>query len=497
MGYKKPYKKFIPKETAPKAPYVRAVRNWSEYQKAIFDAVQNGSGNYVVMARAGSGKTSTIIEALNYIPTGQSWILVAFNKKICEELKVQAPQDKNGEISTLHSLGYRAVMKAFGKVKLDNYKVKNMLVAKMGDDSETKREYVEKVVKAVSLCKGYLAMTADKIDEVIDRHGLDVGVNGERSSFISLVMQLLEQSAFEKKIIDFDDMIFMPVFFELDMPKFDMVFVDETQDLNSVQLKMIMGCRTSIGRIIAVGDDRQAIYGFRGADSNAIARIVSETNATVLPLSVTYRCAKSIVAIAQTIVPDIQAAPDAVEGEVVECSRETMCRDAAPGDFIISRSNAPLIGLAMGFIKAGKPAQIQGRDIGKNLLGFMKKSKCTQVDEFMNYVETWRDKEVTRLLAKNRDTTAVEDKAECFLALCEGAVDLNQVKLNIEKLFDDAELKGFILLMTIHKSKGLESNKCYVLADTCRPGKNVEESNLWYVACTRAKKSLNIVRGVK
>lgn len=487
------YKKKYTKKVTVRPPFVRQVRDWSPFQQAIFQAVESGTGNFVVMARAGSGKTSTIVEALNYIQAGKSWILVAFNKKICEELQARACP--GGDISTLHSLGFRAVMRAFGRVRVDNYKTENLLKAMMPSDSEEKKELISQLIKTVSLAKGSLAESEKQIDEIMDRHGVDA--NGDRAGFIQTVLQLLQQSRELTGTVDFDDMIWMPNVFNLAMPKYDVVMVDETQDLNPAQLELVMRSRTETGRIIAVGDDRQAIYGFRGADQNAINRIITRTQAQVLPLSVTYRCARAIVAQAQTIVPDIQAAENAETGSVQDCSKEEMIRGARAGDFILSRSNAPMIGIAMGFIRAGIPCNIQGRDIGKNLIGFMKRSKCKEVGEFVTYVETWRDKECARLADKRRDTQATEDKAECLIALCDGAVTLDSVKENISRLFEDTDDKNRIILSSVHKSKGLERDRVWMLSNTFKPGKDIENDNLYYVACTRARKNLYMVAGVK
>ena len=67
---------------------------WSSYQEAIFKNIAEGKGHTVVKARAGSGKTTTIMEALNHIPPHvrrEQVALFAFNKEIAETLKSKAP----------------------------------------------------------------------------------------------------------------------------------------------------------------------------------------------------------------------------------------------------------------------------------------------------------------------------------------------------------------------------------------------------------------------
>ena len=59
----------------------------SEYQKEIFDFIKHGVGNAVIDAKAGSGKTTTMVEGIKYVPKDMKAIFVAFNKSICEELE--------------------------------------------------------------------------------------------------------------------------------------------------------------------------------------------------------------------------------------------------------------------------------------------------------------------------------------------------------------------------------------------------------------------------
>src|SRR5260221_5645857 len=98
---------------------MQAKREWSEYQKAIFNEISKGSGNVMIEALAGCAKTSSLIESLKYLQKGKSSLLVAFAKKNAEDLKDKAPSYSNLHISTLHSLGYAVVWKKFSNIKLD------------------------------------------------------------------------------------------------------------------------------------------------------------------------------------------------------------------------------------------------------------------------------------------------------------------------------------------------------------------------------------------
>src|SRR5690606_32961420 len=264
--------------------------------------------------------------------------------------------------------------RAFGKVKVDANKVK-WILNDLYDNIELPFDQRLQVMKAVSLCKAQLVEDAEGIDKLVDAYSLDVPTeSAERNSFIRKVLNVLERSRKDTARVDFDDMIWMPVVLGLKLNRYDRVFIDETQDLNAAQIELALGACKDGGRICAVGDDRQAIYAFRGADSQAIPNIVARLQAKELYLSVTYRCALSIVKQAQNYVPDLQAASNAAEGVVTFADNDHMMREVRPGDFILSRTNAPLVRTCLQLIRERRPATIQGRDIGAGLIALIKKS---------------------------------------------------------------------------------------------------------------------------
>lgn len=476
------------------------MKNWSKYQLAVFENVANGTGHTVVDAVAGSGKTTTIEEAVKHVPAGKRTLFVAFNKGIATELAKRLNGAAGVEVSTLHSYGLKCVSAALGRLRIDEYRVPNFCQTLMegrdglhGGDPKT-FDYRRDLAKIVSLAKGALVGTEEEIDALIDAFGAD-SVNGNRVQFVKDVMKLLEQcTGTGDGCMDFDDMIWLPIVLELPQRKFDRVFVDETQDLNAAQIELTMRAIKPGGRILAVGDPRQAIYRFRGADENAFGNVQARLGATKLPLSVCYRCCKAVIREAQELVPHIEAAPDAEEGEVFSTSYAQMKKDAKAGDFILSRTNAPLISLCMAFLKEGRRANIQGRDVGKSLAAFVKKSKAKDVESLRNYVEEWRAKECMRLAAKRRDTQAVEDRAACILALSDAAASVADVLSAIDSLFADRDEKAIITLSSTHKAKGLERDRVWLLRATYLRRDEPEERNLLYVAQTRARKTLVLVQ---
>jgi len=470
----------------------RVNRDWSQYQRDIFNDIANGVGNTQVDALAGTGKTSTIVEGFYYVPKNKVSLMCAFNKSIQTELESRAPSEVT--VKTLHGLGYAACRRAFPKIgQPDTKKLDGYLRAEKGDDKDS-YELRANLAKTISLAKGYLSSSDKEVDEIIDRHQVDT-CDTPRQQFIQTVLKVMELTKRDTNRIDFDDMIWMPNVLGLRLDKYGMVFIDEAQDLNSAQINLALNSVSDSGRIISVGDQNQAIYGFRGADSNAINNIVERLGSKRMPLSVTYRCAKSIVALAQTLVPEIEAAPNAEEGNVQEVSTNQMEHLVKPGDFILSRVNAPLIKWCLNLLKARIPANIQGRDVGQQLSSLIKKSKAESVDSFLGWLNEYENMEVERLNAARRDSSILSDKVECLRVLCEGAKTLDEVRDNIDHLFKDGDDNSRVMLSSTHKAKGLERDRVFMLTNTYRIGKGIEENNLAYVAYTRARRELFLVSG--
>ncbi len=478
------------KDNCPKSKSNRTTREWSAFQQAIFQDIASGVGHTQVIARAGSGKTSTIIESFYHLPKGKTALMVAFNKSIQTELASRAPEGV--DVLTLHSLGFRACRRAYPMLKNpDSDKLQGHIRAVIGD--ENNYDLRSSIAKAVALSKSYLIDSYVDIDQLIDSHGIDL-IDENRRDFIAIVQKVMNGCKNDTARIDFDDMIWFPLVHNLRVPQYDFVFVDEAQDLSVSQIQLALKSCKSGGRIISVGDDRQAIYSFRGADSQAIPNIIKQLSAKTLPLSVTYRCAKSIADLAKNIVPDLEPAPNAEIGLVQTISENQIEQMVKPGDFILSRINAPLISWCLTLLRNNIPANIQGRDLGKSLLSLVKSSKAKTIDGLLKWLDNYREKEIERLVALKRDTNAIEDKVECLIALCNGASSVNDVKSNIERLFHDGDDTNRVILSSTHKAKGMERDRVFMLSKTYRPGKGLEEDNLVYVAQTRAKKELYLVQ---
>ena len=176
-----------------------------------------------------------------------------------------------------------------------------------------------------------------------------------------------------------------------------------------------------------------SIYEWRGAEANAMENLQKRLSATELRLPISYRCPRKIVELAQEIVPDIQSAPNAIDGEIFDISDEDMLQQVKPGDFILSRVNAPLIKYCMLLLKQRIPANIAGRDIGNSLVFLLKKSKKKTLPSFLEWLEDWKLSEVKRLRDKNRSAQIIVDKYECLINLSQDAKSLSDLEENINK----------------------------------------------------------------
>jgi DNA helicase II / ATP-dependent DNA helicase PcrA len=473
-----------------------AERVWSPMQSAIFAAIENpAGGNLVIEALAGTGKSTTLEECVKRTTEGESVLVCAFNKPIADALRPRMPKDVT--VSTIHGFGFKVLgASAPARLEVGNY-LQDMAKEVIGRGWDS-REARTAVVKLCSAAKGQLYTAdqgADALDAIADALQIQFPRRGwDRRRLVNVARQMLRVAQQRGgRVVDFDDMIWLPVVRGLEIPRFNWVFVDETQDLNPAQLALVKAAGDG-GRIVAVGDRRQSIYGFRGADPEAIPRMIDELAAETLPLSITYRCPQRVVREANSLVPELQAAPGAPDGIVRNATEEALLRDAAPGDMVLSRTNAPLISLAFRWIALGRRAMIQGRDIGAGLAAWIEASGCGtgfgSILRLQRAVEEWRREEMARLEELERDTQAVEDRAACLLALCEGRTDVADVLQRIAALFGDANPEGAILLSSTHRAKGLEAPRVWLLRDTycVRPG--LEEENLLYVAITRSKGEL-------
>lgn len=482
----------------------------SKYQQKVYTYITEGSGNAVIDAVAGSGKSTTIVNALKLIPTDKQILFLAFNKSIVEELKIKIGNLPNVDIRTLHSLGMKALLKAY-KSRVDNNKysswlnsgIKSGFIRPTYDLKDNTEGWKSNILKLIDLGRVNLVKSEQELDELAFKHNLILFDNE-----ISKAIQGIKWGEGNTACIDFTDMVYLSVVKNLSMLQFDWVFIDECQDLNAAQRNLFLKCiKPSVGRFVAVGDPRQAIYGFAGADVESFNLLQHIPNTVTLPLSVCYRCDSTIIDLAKSIVPQIEARDNAPSGVV--CN-ESVIGDVKDGDMVLCRVSAPLVKLCMRYIAQGVKAYVKGRDIGKNLIYMIKKTNEKRMPEAMEKLERELGRIIGRIVAKTHCSEqearesgiyrSYEDKLNVIDILSEGLEYAEEVIDRINVIFSDDSKNG-ICLSTVHKSKGLESDRVFILRPDkfcLKPCMRVpwmaeQERNLVYVAYTRAKHFLGFI----
>ena len=495
---------------------------WSDEQKLIFTWFATGVGNLIVRARAGTGKTTTIKTAFTFVRGALRMLYAVFNKKNQVEAAA-AIADPRVEISTLHSVGFMFIRQVWPNAKPTDEVETDRVESVVGE--QTPQSVKTQVKKLVGFAKNTLIhATLDDMVDLAEERDIECpefadAANGgwDTIALAKAALQVLEDSKKQDKQgrISFDDMVWLPVVMNWTRAWFDLVVVDEAQDMNLPQLMMAKAACKPGGRVCVVGDDCQAIYHFRGAAADGIDMMKRELHAAELGLTTTYRCPKAVVRIASTIVPDYKAADTAPEGSVEAITASQIEDRCQVGDAILSRANAPLMGVCLSLLRRGIPARIEGRDIGRALLDIAKKLNARTVPQFIQKLEAWGQKRIARATsAKNseRKTQEIMDKVETLMAIADGVSSVREIETRIQNLFQDtgAESKPAVILSTAHKAKGLEWKRVFLLSSTFnrKPKLNAppvsaetqaaqarEEQNIYYVAVTRAKETLVLASG--
>lgn len=470
---------------------------YSKYQENIFSAIKDTDKSYVIEAVAGSGKTSTIIKSLEYVSAFSKAVFLAFNKSIVRELSVKLPE--HVPASTWHSLGLRNIIRTFGKVNVDDGKTLTIFKNLNGEYGTWAG-----IKRLVSLAKAE-GEENPNFSDIFNSHGIVIEADKISYSFL-MADRIFKESLRDTRNIDFDDMLlFNAIGYITSFETFTHLFVDEGQDTNKAQIKMLLSSLGDNGRSIVVGDRKQSIYRFRGADSLAMDRILTEINGENLPLSICYRCGKKIVGLAKTLVPQIEPFEDSPDGEILYTNHEDMLEIVSNGDMILCRTNAPLVSTCLKLIGKGKKATVRGRDIGKNLRSLIKKTKekytlINDITDLLLYLNTYVREESFKLSAMERyqAIAALNDQRETIYALATGCDTEDDLYLRMDSIFSDQITP--IMLSSIHRAKGLESDRVFIIKPELlphpaakTPEEIAEENNIKYVAITRAKRVLYFV----
>lgn len=465
----------------------------TEEQLAIVDAAKNSNDNLLVSALAGAAKTSTLV-LIAEAQKSKPMLCLAFNKKIATEMEERLPG--NCTSKTLNGLGHAAWGSFLGKRLILNTKKTYDLVlgeiqALRGEDKDFMYSVMSETMKMVDSAKtaGYVPTGRYELAKgLMDDDELFNWFDEEPDELQFKIIKSVYLASMDKAMkgeIDFNDQILMPTVMPAQFPQFPVVLVDEAQDLSALNHKMLR--KIAKGRLIAVGDECQAIYGFRGAHQDSM-RLLQETfNMKKLILSISFRCPQSIVKHAQWRAPHMRWPEWAKEGVIN--TKATWDNTTIPDHAaVICRNNAPLFRMAMRLLKAGRYPQLIGNDIGKSIVKQMRKFGVPQIpqDQVFIAINSWKEEK----LKKSRSPGSVHDQAACMMVFAEQGRDLGEAIAYAEHIFAS---NGPIQLMTGHKSKGLEFEDVFILDRKLINIQEGQEKNLLYVMQTRSKNTLTYI----
>jgi len=503
----------------------------TQQQLDFYSALLSLDRNIILQARAGCGKTTSIIQAvIRYLAAypNAEILIVAYNKEIADELstklKALGIDWRRATASTIHSAAFGLCKTRFGRgIKVEENKVRDIvrsLSYKNGapfDPESPYTIYSKQIQSLVAVAKqagiGCFPDTAIKDNSAWSTLMAHFDINGfqcdlDRDKVIDCSRNVYTLSLANTQVLDFDDMVLFPLYYNiLCLYSKDHVFVDEAQDLSRVRQAVSKKfIRPITGRMSIIGDSAQSIYGFSGADCEAMSNMATDLDAITLPLSLTWRCPKSIVSLVKHIVPDFEAVESAIEGEILYTEKLDYAT-LSPTDAILCRNTSPLIEIAYDLISRGIPCKVEGRKIGEGLIALVNRWKISTTEELHTKLDELESRETQKALDSGDESKLgnILDKINSIRVIIETLNSqrkflVSDVVSHIQSLFADG-VRGVTTLMTYHRSKGREFDRVLLIDDAklCpsryakQDWQKRQETFLWYVACTRTKRVLTFV----
>lgn len=436
-------------------------------------------------------------------------------------------------------------------VSLDNFKPHKIL-----DEEITKRygryiEFAKRVflkdnyVNLYNLCRLTLTdMSSNKdVSRLIDDHVLflyygDEGYSAPDISEITSTLKILDTKSrqqFETQgVIDFTDMLWI-TFNKLKYDNWEVpywalytnIYCDEVQDFSNIQLNFLKFIKRTKGRYVFIGDFHQAIYNFAGANAqafNQIPKMFAPVETFDLPIC--YRCAKSHLSrVNREYGIPILPCDDAPLGFVKTIDKNKISEYAKAGDMVISRKNKWIAEVVLDLARNGTPIFIEDKEMVAAIKRQILSSKCTSVgtlEKFLQKVISNYNKKLFEIVSKNvreggheeerleavAETNSKIDNTSFLLEILEGYLEnhassdsVSKFSNFIDKLLNTTPSPNCVRLCSIHKAKGLEATNVFVLNEAkinydFRNSKeqNIQEKNLSYIATTRAKEGLYLVK---
>ena len=452
------------------------------------EAVLYGDGPLLILAGAGSGKTSVLTKRVAYLIkerniSPSNIVAITFTNKAAKEMKERIIKEvgKEGydiQISTFHSFGLRIIKENYEKLGYeknftiidsdDSLTVVKKILKEMGIDST---RFNPKFIKnQISSCKNEM-VTPEKYKNL---------VNDELSDITYKVYKRYQDTLLRNNSLDFDDLLIKPIelfnkykeVLENYQELFKYVFIDEYQDTNEAQYILSKMISAKYKNICVVGDDAQSIYSWRGANFKNILNFEKDyKNAKVILLEQNYRSTKTILNAANSVIKnninkkDKNLWTDNGTGEKIKYVRTNDEKDEASyvtreirnlvnngvslDDIaVLYRTNAQSRTIEEGFLNSNIPYRIVGafafysRKEIKDLLAYLKLIYNTKDDVSLMRIINYPKRKIGAKTIENLSMDAVLNGTSMFDVISSGK------ELEFKKLILEMKEKSEVLSLT-------------------------------------------------
>lgn len=435
-----------------------------------------------VSARAGTGKTTTLVE-FSKLRKADTIIYIVYNNSIKEEARGKFPS--HVRIETAHSLAFSYIKDIFGEKITDNLTIEDTM-ENIQYFKENNQKELEKIKIAVMIMKVlsnffnsntksisdlnfnpfYLEKAQEYWEKMIDKENLECKITHDG---------YLKYYQLSEPILDYD-----------------YIMVDEAQDSNEAMLDIVFRQKSNK---IFVGDPHQKIYGFRGALNVFNEKKYISISHEDFSLTESFRFGSEVANVANFILSDYKNEKILIKG----CDRESVVGniDKEYQYTIITRTNTYLFDQAINFVKEGKKIFIVGGvdSILNQILDayYLYKNKRSNIKS--NYFKTISSFNALKELAQR-----LKIPEYMFLVrIIDKYGDMLFDYISLIKKNNTGKKTADVILTTAHKSKGLEFSTVLIGEDFPKLEKieNSEEFNILYVAVTRATHDLELNDNLK
>ena len=506
----------------------------SIHQKQVIDWLQADSdfSDAVVNSVAGSGKSTLLKLAADAISTSnvdvRDCLVLVFNKKNKTALVKKLDPCWQYSISTVHSAGYRVLKNYLGVRRLEVEEGKYRHLAKTLDWFNGSDSKQAKVVSLSSFLKlsefvrlTLSPLTPQALSELIEHYALDINKQhlAEISQRIDYLFRVGMDSAASEAAIDHTDMLWLPVVWQINhSPGFkyaQRVMVDEAQDMSRLQLEFVLSLAHSQAKMLFVGDPAQSINGFCGADTDSFRNIQTRLQALSFTLPVCYRCPKTHIELINKLCPEIPIEPrdNAPTGSIKVIQEwdlwsETNDSRIKPGDLVVARCSSSLVDLHLKMIVRGIPCNLVGSSLQQDLLHLLEDIAEQNGFEYHKFAEFSQSYlKFKQSIYQENDNGAIlllqlKDQIKAIEAIYNHfqSRSLAELASSIRQLFGSEDDEA-VLLSTVHRAKGMESERVYIAEPLTLPliwegqkqWQEQQEQNLLYVALSRSTKDLFLI----